>query len=487
MASQPTTSSEAPPSKSSEQSKSAESSAPPAASSSTAPVATATPEAPKLSGAELKKRAKAEKQAKRAAAKAGGQGDGHPEASQPKKDTPQKGSQKKGQQQPRQSAGAQQKGKQQSKGQEAGAVSQAKKEVDIPLRAAPKSTPDNRVFRQFSIYRRTSLENINKDVHPAVLAFGLQLSSYQICGSTARCIGMLKCFKSVIRDYTIPPDNTLARHFIPHCLSAQVEYIKSARPTSIGMGNAIRHLKDAIVKVDPEMPEADAKAHLLEVIDTFINERIRAADTVIVNAAVAKIKDGDIILTYANSSIIKKVLLAAHARGKKFITIVVDSKPLYEGKYLVQDLSNAGLETEYVLVAAIAHVMPRATKVLLGAHAMMADGRLFSRIGTAVVGLAAHERHIPCIVCCESYKFTERVYVDSYAGNELAPSEELLPHDSEREAWRREMEVKPQLQVLNLLYDLTPAEYVDMIVTELGNLPPSSVPAILRMLEGKAA
>jgi translation initiation factor eIF-2B subunit delta len=253
------------------------------------------------------------------------------------------------------------------------------------------------------------------------------------------------------------------------------------------MGNAIRHLKDAIVKVDPEMPEADAKAHLYHVINTFINERIKAADTVIVNAACAKIQDGDVILTFANSSVIKKTLLAAHAQGKKFSTIVVDSKPLYEGKYLVHDLANAGIETHYVLLSAIAHVMPRATKVLLGAHAMMGDGRLFSRIGTAVVGLAAHSRHTPCIVCCESYKFTERVYVDSFGGNELAPPEELLSRDSEREAWRKEMEAKPQLQMINLLYDLTPAEYVDMIVTELGNLPPSSVPAVLRMLEGKGA
>ena len=38
----------------------------------------------------------------------------------------------------------------------------------------------------------------------------------------------------------------------------------------------------------------------------------------------------------------------------------------------------------------------------------------------------------------------------------------------------------PRLRLLNLAYDVTPAEYVTMIVTEVGMLPPTSVPVVLR-------
>ena len=31
------------------------------------------------------------------------------------------------------------------------------------------------------------------------------------------------------------------------------------------------------------------------------------------------------------------------------------------------------------------------------------------------------------------------------------------------------------------MYDVTPAEYVDMVVTEMGSLPPSAVPIVHRM------
>lgn len=38
----------------------------------------------------------------------------------------------------------------------------------------------------------------------------------------------------------------------------------------------------------------------------------------------------------------------------------------------------------------------------------------------------------------------------------------------------------PRLALLNLKYDAMPSEYVTMVVTEFGMIPPSSVPVILR-------
>jgi len=46
--------------------------------------------------------------------------------------------------------------------------------------------------------RRNSIGGAGKEVHPAVLALGLQLRNYEICGSNARCVAMLLVFKRVI-------------------------------------------------------------------------------------------------------------------------------------------------------------------------------------------------------------------------------------------------------------------------------------------------
>lgn len=50
--------------------------------------------------------------------------------------------------------------------------------------------------------RRTTIAGAGRDVHPAVLAFGLQMSNYVICGSSARCVAMLLVVKRVWPRYS---------------------------------------------------------------------------------------------------------------------------------------------------------------------------------------------------------------------------------------------------------------------------------------------
>lgn len=89
------------------------------------------------------------------------------------------------------------------------------------------------------------------------------------------------------------------------------------------------------------------------------------------------------------------------------------------------------------------------------------------------------------IVFAESYKFSDRVLLDSIVLNELGEGDSLIMPDSQDGEvtskdplfdWR---DIK-DLKLLNLTYDVTSAEFIDVVVTELGNLPPSSVPVILR-------
>ena len=74
---------------------------------------------------------------------------------------------------------------------------------------------------------------------------------------------------------------------------------------------------------------------LCQKIDTYISERIVLAGSVIGEYAIQKIKDGDVVLTYARSSVVEQTLLNAwdKGNGKKFSVVVVDSRPLLEGMH----------------------------------------------------------------------------------------------------------------------------------------------------------
>ncbi|KAJ5246626.1 translation initiation factor eIF-2B subunit delta [Penicillium chermesinum] len=459
--------------------------------------ASAAPGDKTLSAGELKKKAKAEKAARRAKERqeresgAGAAGSSVP-AGQRAPNTPKKDA----------AGGAAQKGSKAPYARRgsmpaahaggAGAVEQKQKK---------KEDKSVAVFGHlYGQQRRTTVSGAAKEVHPAVLALGLQMRDYVVCGSSARCVATMLAFK-------------------------RITYLSTCRPLSISQGNAIRALKLSIASMDPATPESAAKATLCDFIDSFIREKITVADQVIAGSAAQKIQNGDVIVTFAGSSVVKQSLLAAHKEGKKFRVSIIDSRPLFEGKNLARALANAGLDVQYSLVHGISHAIKDATKVFLGAHAMTSNGRLYSRVGTALVAMSAKERaggvEVPVIVCCETVKFTDRVALDSIVVNEIADADELvaanepeqvtgLPDpaaappvpETNKKGGKNAAHIPkpepapatanppvplatwkdtPNLQLLNLMYDVTPAEYVDMVVTEMGSLPPSAVPIVHRM------
>jgi len=109
---------------------------------------------------------------------------------------------------------------------------------------------------------------------------------------------------------------------------------------------------------------------LICAINTFIEERIIFTIQQIVNYGVEKIKDGDVILTFARSELVERIILAAKKAGKQFSVIVVDSRPKHEGRLLLKKLANAGVKCTLALINAVSHVMKdvRAKKITTNKH-----------------------------------------------------------------------------------------------------------------------
>ena len=384
--------------------------------------------------------------------------------------------------------------------------------------------------------KKSTLCGAGREIHPAVLSLGLQLRDYVICGGNARCVATLLAFKKVIETYTTPPGVALSRHLLTH-LNHQIAYLRNARPLSMSQGNSIRWLKNLISTQPVDATDSEAKQSLCQAIDLFIRERITLADEVIAREAGAIIDDEDVILTYAKSSIVEKTLLTAHRVSKKdFKVIIVDSRPMFEGRNLARSLIRAGLKVQYTLLSGLGDILSHdapgdaVTKCFLGASAMLGNGNLLSRAGSAMVAMMAKEscgknkaRAVPVIVLCETVKFTTKAALDSIILNELGDADALIdldePHilsstapppstDSSKgskpkqsqnqkdknpsaredddadaddqnkgrglEGWKDQQ----NLLLLNLMYDVTPAGFLDLVVCELGSLPPRAVPVV---------
>ena len=424
--------------------------------------------------------------------------------------------------------------------------------------------------------RRTSIAGVGREIHPAVLALGVKLRDYDICGGNARCVATLLAFKKVIQSYSTPPSMALPRHLTTH-LSHQISYLSSSRSLSTSQGNSIRWLKKLIVELDPEVSDPDARNFLCKSIDQFILEKVTYADDMIVKEASERVVDGDVVLVYAKSSVVEKTLIAAHRQlGRRFTVVVADSRPLFEGRNLARELTRAGLHVQYCLLTGLASLSKKVTKCFLGASAMTENGRLYSRIGTAMVAMMAknvtsfspdqsqrtshplsHKNAagtIPVFALCESVKFSDRVLLDSIVYNELGDPGALIETQQDHDDNHKILSLpsssslltsssaptsasttsinatkksssgggsksnekgtqifttaaaaandssqgrsnplspltmwkdQPDLHLLNLMYDVTPAEYIDMVITELGSMPPTAVSAVNGVLGGE--
>nr|XP_004669439.1 translation initiation factor eIF-2B subunit delta isoform X3 [Jaculus jaculus] len=316
-------------------------------------------------------------------------------------------------------------------------------------------------------------------IHPAMVRLGLQYSQGLVSGSNARCIALLRALQQVIQDYTTPPNEELSRDLV-NKLKPYISFLTQCRPLSASMCNAIKFLNKEITSMSSSKREEEAKLELGAAIDRYVQEKIVLAAQAISRFASKKISNGDVILVYGCSSLVSRILQEAWAKGRKFRVVVVDSRPWLEGRHMLRSLVRAWVPASYLLIPAASYVLPEVSKVLLGAHALLANGSVMSRVGTAQLALVARAHNVPVLVCCETYKFCERVQTDAFVSNELDDPDDLQCKRGEHVALANWQDY-PSLRLLNLVYDVTPPELVDLVITELGMIPCSSVPVVLRV------
>ena len=170
----------------------------------------------------------------------------------------------------------------------------------------------------------------------------------------------------------------------------------------------------------------------------------------------------------------------------KFKVVVVSARTrVDEAKELVRLLACSGIECIFIELSSVAYVMSQVTKVFLGGAALFSNGTVMGRAGTAAVAMVARAFNKPVLFCAETYKFTEKVQLDSITNNELGdPDELILPSERDGDKTTRSVLSDwrdiPSMKLLNLVYDLTAMEHVTMIITEVGMIPATSIPVIVR-------
>lgn len=232
----------------------------------------------------------------------------------------------------------------------------------------------------------------------------------------------------------------------------------SSRPTAVSLWNAVH-----LVLLDSGKAESldELRDLVIQNADRFLRRSMEAARK-IGEIGARRIRDGDTILTHCNSSMALGVIKTAFKQGKNISVIATESRPWRQGLLTTKELSEEEIPVTLIVDSAVRHVMREVNIVLVGADTITSNGAVINKIGTSQIALAAHEARVPFIVCAETYKFSPRTLIGELVEIEERGVEEIIPPS----------EIPPGVKVMNPVFDATPPEYIDCIVSEMGIIPP---------------
>ncbi len=184
------------------------------------------------------------------------------------------------------------------------------------------------------------------------------------------------------------------------------------------------------------------------------------------------LQDGMSVLTHCNAGALATggmgtalaPIYVAHELGKKIAVFADETRPLLQGARLTAwELSQAGIEVTLITDSMAASVMEQGKidVVIVGSDRIAANGDVCNKIGTYGVAILAQQHGIPFYVVAPLSSFDPTLSSGKEIPIEERPSEEVTCGFGKRTA--------PEgVKVYSPAFDVTPAELVRAIVTEVG-------------------
>ncbi len=247
------------------------------------------------------------------------------------------------------------------------------------------------------------------------------------------------------------------------------------RPTAVSLPNAVNQIikpvRQSIRNKNPEDSLEVVKNDLESRAEEFI-KRSEEAVGKIGEIGAGHIRDGDVIMTHCNSQAALSCILTAKEKGLDIEVYATEVRPRNQGHLTIKTLNDAGIKTNFIVDSAVRYFMKEVDLCITGADAITAGGAVINKVGTSQIALAAKEARVNLLVAAETYKFAPRSILGERIIIEERPAAEVLPEEMQKEL--------PNVKVRNPTFDVTPAEYVDLIITEVGAVPPEMAYIIMK-------
>ena len=268
-------------------------------------------------------------------------------------------------------------------------------------------------------------------------------------------------------------------------LGADLERLGAARPTAVNLGWALARMGARAAALGAGDPEAAllAEARAIHQEDVAANRRMGALGA-------GFIEPGSAILTHCNAGALATggwgtalgVVRSGVAAGRIRRVYAGETRPWLQGARLTAwELLADGIPVELVADGAGAWLMARGRVqwVIVGADRVAANGDVANKIGTYALAVAARRHGVRFMVVAPTSTLDPAAASGADIPLEARDPEELLGCGGRRVA-------ADGAGAWNPVFDVTPAELVDVLVTERGVAAPPGRARLEALLEGPA-
>ena len=176
------------------------------------------------------------------------------------------------------------------------------------------------------------------------------------------------------------------------------------------------------------------------------------------------------------------VIRTAVADGAQLEVMVPETRPYLQGARLTAwELHRDGIPLRLITDNMVGHVLKTGgiSAVVVGADRIAANGDTANKIGTYGIAVLAYEHKIPFYVAAPISTLDL-----SIAGGDQIPIEERAAEEVRHVAGMR---ISPDVPVLHPAFDVTPARFIEAIITERGLARAPYDKSLRELVEGKTA
>ncbi|EKT4496366.1 S-methyl-5-thioribose-1-phosphate isomerase [Pseudomonas putida] len=247
--------------------------------------------------------------------------------------------------------------------------------------------------------------------------------------------------------------------------------LAEARPTAANLFWALNRMRERLQRLRPEEDVLAA----LEAEAVAIHESDREANLTMAQQGIELIRrhqgNAQALLTFGNAGALASggfgtalgVIRAGYLEGMVERVYAGETRPWLQGSRLTGwELANEGIPVTLCADSALAHLMKTKgiTWVVVGADCIAANGDMAGKIGTYQLAVSAMHHGVRFMVVAPSTSIDLNLATGEDIPLEERDADEWLDFGGTR--------VSPGVEVFNPVFDVTPADLIDVIVTERG-------------------